>query len=60
MPESTKVEISFNKIQLINGLDVLARILFPHNRNHQKIFLAMFLELKYTPDKFLGSFGFIC
>ena len=60
MPESTKVEISFNKIQRINGLDDLARILFPHNRNHQKIFLAMFLELKYAPDQFLGSFSFVC
>jgi len=60
MPESTKVEISFNKIQRINGLDDLARILFPHNKRHQKIFLAMFLELKYAPDQFLGSFGFLC
>lgn len=60
MPESTKVEISFNKIQRINGLDDLARILFPHNKRHQKIFLAMFLELKYAPDQFLGSFGFPC
>ena len=50
MPESTKVEISFNKIQRLQGLDDLARILFPNNKEHQKVFLAMFLELKYASD----------
>lgn len=60
MLESTKVEISFNKIQRINGLDDLARILFPHNKKHQKVFLAMFLELKYAQNQFLNSFAFLC
>ena len=60
MPESTKVELSFNKIHRIDGLDDLARILFPHNKNHQRAFLAMFLELKYAPDQFLASFDFVC
>ena len=60
MTESTKVEISFNKIQRSNGLDDLARLLFPHNKEHQRIFLAMFLELKYAPRQFLSSFGFLC
>ena len=60
MPESTKVEISFNKINRINGLDDLARLLFPHNKRHQKAFLAIFLELKYSRDQFIGSFGFLC
>ena len=58
MPESTKVEISFNKIQRIAGLDDLARILFPQNTRHQKVFCAMFLEVKYAPNQFLGSFAF--
>ncbi len=60
MPESTKVEVSFNKIQRITGLDDLARLLFPHNNKHQRVFLAMFLELKYAPSQFLTSFAFLC
>jgi hypothetical protein len=60
MAESTKIEVSFNKIRRINGLDDLARLLFPQNKAHQKVFLAMFLELKYAPDQFLPSFTFLC
>ena len=57
---STKIEINFNRIARIQGLDDLAGILFPGNRNHQKIFLAIFIELKYTADRFLPSLSFIC
>ena len=60
MPVSTKVEISFNKIRRINGLDDMVKLLFPHNKNHQELFLAMFFELKYAPDQFLESFTFLC
>lgn len=60
MKESTKIEISFNKIKRISGIDNFAQILFPHNKNHQKIFLAMFLELKYSENQFLPSFAFLC
>ena len=44
----------------MNGLDELARILFPGNRNHQRIFLAIFIELKYAPDQFLPSLTPLC
>lgn len=44
----------------MNGLDDLARILFPGNRNHQKIFLAIFIELKYAPGTFLPSLLPLC
>ena len=57
---STKIEISYNKIQRMNGLDDLARILFPNNRNHQKIFLAIFIEIKYAPGEFLPSLLPLC
>ena len=60
MPESTKVEVSFNKIQRINGLDDLARLLFPHNKKHQRVFLVVLLELKYAENQFLTSFAFVC
>lgn len=57
---STKIEISYNKIERLKGLDDLARILFPSNRNHQRIFLAIFVELKYAPDQFLPSLIPLC
>ena len=57
---STKIEISYNKIQRMNGLDDLARILFPGNRNHQKVFLAIFIELKYAPGEFLPTLLPLC
>ncbi len=37
----------------MDGLDELAKALFPGNRNHQRIFLAIFVELKWAPDQFL-------
>ena len=44
----------------MNGLDDLARILFPSNRNHQRVFLAIFIDLKYSPDQFLPSLLPLC
>jgi hypothetical protein len=52
---NTKVELSCNKIARIQGLDELAKVLFPGNQKHQKIFLAIFIELKYAPAEFLPS-----
>jgi len=57
---NTKVELSWNKITRIQGLDELATVLFPGNRNHQKIFLAIFIELKYAPSEFLPSLLPLC
>ena len=51
----TKIEINYNKIARIQALDELAQILFPGNQNHQKVFLAIFIELKYTPNSFLPT-----
>jgi hypothetical protein len=50
---STKIELNCNKITRIQGLDELSNLLFPRNKNHQKIFLAIFIELKYAPLGFL-------
>ena len=52
---STKIEISHNRIARIEGLDELAAILFPNNKNHQRIFIAIFVELKWADDQFLGA-----
>ena len=57
---STKVELSHNKIARVQGLDELARLLFPRNRNHQKVFLAVFVELKYAPGQFLAALSPLC
>jgi len=52
---STKIEISHNRIARVEALDELAAILFPNNRNHQRIFIAIFVELKWADDQFLGA-----
>ena len=57
---STKIDMNHNKISRIQGMDELALILFPGNSNHQKIFLAIFIELKYAPQEFLPSLISLC
>jgi hypothetical protein len=57
---STKIEFNYNKIVRIQGLDELAKIIFPGNKNHQRIFLAIFIELKYSPSQFLPCLLPLC
>ena len=57
---STKIELNHNKITRIQGLDELAKLLFPGNKNHQRIFLAIFIELKYAPGNFLPTLNQLC
>jgi hypothetical protein len=57
---STKIELNYNRIARIQGLDELAKLLFPGNRNHQKVFLAVFIELKYAAQEFLPSLSPLC
>ena len=52
--------MSYNGINRMSGLDDLARILFPGNKGHQKVFLAIFIELKYAPNEFLPSLLPLC
>ena len=59
MSISTKIEMSFNRISRLEDLDELAEILFPGNKNHQRTFLAIFIELKYARGKFLSDLSFI-
>ena len=59
VPQNTKVNLGFNRIQRLRDLDELARLLFPGNKNHQNIFLAIFLELKYAEDSYLPKLTFI-
>jgi len=56
MSEKVKIEIGYNKIHRLNGLDELAKLLFPHNKKYQKTFLAIFIEIKYAPDQIIPDF----
>jgi len=57
---STKIEFNAGRIARIEGLDEFAGMLFPGNKDHQKIFLAVFIELKYSKDQFLPSLSPLC
>ena len=57
---NTKIELNCSKIARVQGLDELAKLLFPGNRNHQKIFLAIFIELKYSSGGFLPFLKPLC
>ena len=57
---SSRIELNHNKITHIQGLDELAKVLFPGNRNHQKVFLAIFIELKFAPQEFLPNIATLC
>jgi hypothetical protein len=51
----TKIDMNCSKISRIEYLDELASILYPGNKNHQKIFLAIFIELKWSENQFLTA-----
>lgn len=55
MKPSTKIDLSHNRLMRIEGLDELAPILFPGNKRQQRLFLAIFVELKWAPDQFLTT-----
>lgn len=57
---NTKIELNHNRIARIQGLDELAGLLFPGNKNHQKVFLAIFIGMKYASDQFLPALSPLC
>jgi hypothetical protein len=42
-------------VRRISGLDDIARIFFPDNRNHRRAFVGLWLEIKYAENQFLPS-----
>jgi hypothetical protein len=56
----TKIEFSCNKIARIKDLDELATLLFPGSREQQKVFLAIFIELKYAKGNFIPYLAPLC
>ena len=57
LPTRTKIEVNPAIARSIKGLDDLARVVFPDNRNHRRVFVAIWLELKYAEDHFARSFS---
>ena len=55
MTISTKVDLNHGRVERTRDLDELARLLFPGNRNQQRIFVAVFVELKWADGQFLPS-----
>ena len=55
MTPSTKVDLNCNKIARIEGLDELAKVLFPGNKNHQSTFLFIFVDLKWSTGQLLPA-----
>lgn len=56
----TKIELNCSKITKIQGLDEFAKLIFPGNRDHQSIFLAIFIEIKYAPGQFIPLLKPLC
>jgi hypothetical protein len=56
----TKIEFNAKKIDRIQGLDELATLLFPGKRRHQKVFLSIFIEVKYADGGFLPYLKPLC
>jgi hypothetical protein len=59
MKIKTKIAFNFNSISRLESLDQFGTLLFPSNQNHQKLFLAIFIELKYADRQFLNSLEWI-
>jgi len=59
MPEKMKIEVGFNKIARTDDLDLLTKLLFPSNRIHRLVFLAIFVELKWAERKPVPMLDFI-
>jgi len=56
---TTKIDMNHNRIRSAEALDEVAVALFPGNRTHQRTFLAIFVELKWSENQFLPSLAFI-
>ncbi len=59
MKMRTKIAFNFNSISRLESLDQFGALLFPNNANHQKLFLAIFIELKYADRQFLNSLEWV-
>ena len=56
----TKIEVSPGIMRQASGLDDLAGILFPDHREHRRVFVAVWVELKYADQQFLPTLYPLC
>jgi hypothetical protein len=56
----TKIDLNWKRVMRLESLDELAEVLFPGNRRHQRVFLAVFVELKYAEQGFMPSLALLC
>jgi len=56
----TRIEVSPASTRHLAGLDDLAQVLFPANRLHRRVFIAVWADLKYAPEQFVPSFSDLC
>lgn len=56
---NTKIELNHNRISRVRDISDMAKLLFPHNKRHQKVYLAIYVELKYAPNQFLPNLKWI-
>ena len=59
MSPATKIGFGFNRVAKLQDLNELAEMLFPGNKNHQRAFLAIFVEVKWRGEGPLPSLAFI-
>ena len=59
MAPTTKIEADQNKIRRTSGLDEWIGLLFPGKRLHQRIALAVLVELKWSTGQFLPSLDWL-
>ena len=55
----TKIDFSHNIIKRLESIDDIAPILFPGNKRHQKIFVIIYVELKWSEGNFLPSLNYL-
>ena len=56
---NTKIELNHNKISKVRDISDMAKLLFPHNKRHQKVYLAIYIELKYATNQSLPTLAWI-
>lgn len=52
---TAKIDVGYHKVRRAHDLDELAAVLFPGNRNHQRTFVVLFVELKWAENEFLPA-----
>lgn len=54
---STRIELSFNRVQRLQDAAELAELLLPGNRNQQYCFLAIWISLKWAGPALVPNLG---